>query len=202
MLATATLLAALSSCTTSVPNGDAQQPSQDLAAPNGGTEETNGRVQDPRSDEETDTNCHTSDGELAAFGSRLVELRLGESRSFELCVLVANTATLRAQGLMDIANIEPFDGMLFTFEQTSSSAFWMKNTPLALVVAWFDTDGTLVDVAAMEPCVDQPHCPQYFARAPYYYALELAQDTAVASELRSAVEDERVVPWQLIMSQG
>lgn len=90
-----------------------------------------------------------------------------------LIVAVADTATLRQQGLMFVEDMGDLDGMLFVFENDSSGAFWMKNTLIPLDIAFFDSAGQFVDGFEMEPCVIE-NCPTYGPDGSYRYALEMA----------------------------
>lgn len=66
------------------------------------------------------------------------------------------------------------DGMLFDLGRDvapSAVAFVMDDVPIALDIAWFAADGTLVGRARLEPCVVEP-CPRYEAPAPFRYAIE------------------------------
>jgi uncharacterized protein len=113
---------------------------------------------------------------LAGFGE--VEVRIVEGPDGEpivICVLVADTPEQRAQGLMGVADLGGYDGMLFRFEAESASGFWMKDTILPLSIAYLDADGAVVSTADMEPCPDGTACPSYPAAAPYRMALEVEQ---------------------------
>jgi hypothetical protein len=48
---------------------------------------------------------------------------------------------------------------------------WMKNTYIPLSVAFLDTQGTIINIADMQPHSEQTHC----ASRPALYALEMAQ---------------------------
>ncbi len=89
------------------------------------------------------------------------------------CALLAQTAEQRARGLMERKDLAGYDGMLFVFPADSRDSFYMKNTPLPLSIAWFDSSGRFVSATDMEPCLDQPTCPLYSATGPYRYALEV-----------------------------
>lgn len=89
----------------------------------------------------------------------------------ELFVAIADTRELRRQGLMHLTDLGDLDGMLFVFEQDSSSGFWMKNTLIPLDIAFFDAAGNFVDGFVMEPCTTAA-CPSYLPSGNYRYALE------------------------------
>lgn len=89
------------------------------------------------------------------------------------CALLAQTADQRARGLMERNDLSGYDGMLFVFPADTRDSFWMRNTPLPLSIAWFDSSGTFVSATDMEPCLDRRDCPLYSATGPYRYALEV-----------------------------
>jgi uncharacterized membrane protein (UPF0127 family) len=87
-------------------------------------------------------------------------------------VAVAADGASRARGLAGVADLGELRGMLFVFESDGAAAFWMKDTLLALDVAFFAADGSLVGLLQMEPCPGDP-CPVYRPGAVYRYALEV-----------------------------
>ncbi|MEX1208169.1 MAG: DUF192 domain-containing protein [Acidimicrobiia bacterium] len=89
-------------------------------------------------------------------------------------VAVASEPHERAQGLMGVTDLGDLDGMLFKWEEDTTSFFWMKDTLMPLDIAFFAADGTLVDLLSMEPCVAEP-CERYQPSGPYRYALEALQ---------------------------
>lgn len=93
----------------------------------------------------------------------------------ELCLWEATAREQRRRGLMGVTDLGPADGMVFVYDEPSSSPYTMRNTPLPLSIAWFDSTGAFVSTLDMEPCVDRAgrECPQYLAAAPYTAAVEL-----------------------------
>jgi uncharacterized membrane protein (UPF0127 family) len=89
----------------------------------------------------------------------------------EVTVAVAETPDQRSQGLMGVTDLGGLDGMLFVFESDTEGGFWMKNTLIALDIAFFDAGGGFVDRFTMEPCTEDP-CPGYRPSGPYRYAVE------------------------------
>jgi uncharacterized protein len=93
----------------------------------------------------------------------------------QLTVHVADTPALRQKGLMAVTDpaLGGRDAMVFVFAGDSTSAFWMKDTPLPLSIAWFRTDGSYVDQADMDPCSEGTRCPTFGASGAYRYAIEV-----------------------------
>jgi len=84
---------------------------------------------------------------------------------------VAATQLSRTVGLMFRERLAPNHGMLFVFDSKSPQCFWMRNTPVALTIAFIDDDGTIVQLDNMAPQTEDSHCSQ----KPVRYALEMEQ---------------------------
>ena len=84
---------------------------------------------------------------------------------------VASTPEQRAIGLMFRTEMPTNEGMLFVFEQPEGQCFWMKNTLIPLTAAFIADDGTIVNVADMQPQTLDSHC----SAAPVRYVLEMNQ---------------------------
>ncbi len=82
---------------------------------------------------------------------------------------LAATESARVLGLMYRDQLAPNHGMLFVFDERAPHCMWMRNTPLALSVAFLDDDGSIANVEEMKPATDTTHC----ARHPVRYALEM-----------------------------
>lgn len=94
----------------------------------------------------------------------------------DFCLLLAADAAQRERGLMHVtdADLGGHPGMLFLYERDDTGAFWMKNTPLPLSIAFVGADGAVVSTSDMEPCpADARTCPTYPAKGPYRYAVEV-----------------------------
>ena len=109
------------------------------------------------------------------FGQIGFRIEGAESPAAARCALLAQTEEQRAQGLQHRRDLGGFDGMLFEFETETTGGFWMKDTPLPLSIAWFDSSGRFVSASDMQPCLNQPQCPTYPPTGPYRYALEVPQ---------------------------
>lgn len=53
-------------------------------------------------------------------------------------------------------SMEPNQGMLFVFESAGKQRFWMKNTLIPLSVAFFNAEGTLLEIHALYPQDQNP----------------------------------------------
>ncbi len=84
---------------------------------------------------------------------------------------VANTSALRSRGLMDREELPNGTGMLFVWENEGMRSFWMRNTLVALDVAFIDRDFEIVDIQQMEPETTNTHN----GANPAMYALEVPQ---------------------------
>ena len=64
---------------------------------------------------------------------------------------IASTPEQREQGLMDRSAVPDGTGMLFVFNRSEERSFWMKDTHVALDIAFFDDANTIVGIKQMEP---------------------------------------------------
>jgi uncharacterized membrane protein (UPF0127 family) len=88
-----------------------------------------------------------------------------------LRVEIAGTEPSRELGLMFRDQMAPNAGMLFDFGVETTSGFWMQNTILPLSIAFIKADGTIINIADMQP-LDTTIIP---ASGAYSYALEANQ---------------------------
>lgn len=114
---------------------------------------------------------------LAGFGQVAATITAADGTTCDVCLLAAETEEQRARGLMEVTDPElgGYDGMVFVYGAPSGGAFWMRNTPLPLSIAYFDQGGALVSTVDMEPCEDSPDCRSYPADGSFTYALEVPQ---------------------------
>jgi uncharacterized membrane protein (UPF0127 family) len=108
-------------------------------------------------------------GQVPGFGEVGIRVASGP----QLCALLAQTPAQRARGLMTRTDLAGHVGMVFVFPGPVSEAFYMRNTPMPLSIAWFDAAGRFVSATDMAPCPDKLGCPTYAAARPYRYALEV-----------------------------
>ncbi len=82
---------------------------------------------------------------------------------------VADTPETREHGLMQRQTLCPDCGMLFIFPVAARQAFWMKNTPHPLALAFIGSDGHILNIVEMQPYSLDIHVSQ----AEALYALEM-----------------------------
>jgi uncharacterized membrane protein (UPF0127 family) len=112
------------------------------------------------------------------FGEVAIAITAPDGEVLGWCVLVADDDELRARGLMEVTDLQGYAGMLFVWNEDSTSQFYMRDTVMPLSIAWFDAAGELVATEDMEPCPDTvADCPLYPDEPPdpYRFALEVPQ---------------------------
>jgi uncharacterized membrane protein (UPF0127 family) len=106
---------------------------------------------------------------VPGFGEVAIRVAPGAKQ----CALLAQTQAQLSRGLMARTDLAGHAGMVFVFPGPVSDTFYMRNTPMPLSIAWFDTTGRFVSATDMVPCPDRVGCPTYAAARPYRYALEV-----------------------------
>ena len=96
------------------------------------------------------------------------EMRVGMHR---IEAQVASSFDTRQIGLMFRKQMPAHEGMLFAFERAGVQCFWMRNTVLPLTAAFVADDGTIVNLADMQPMSDDSHC----STKPVRFVLEMNQ---------------------------
>ena len=104
----------------------------------------------------------------AAMAGDPTQLMLG---GMSVSAEVADTPRQRASGLMGRVSLPTDSGMLFVYPGEAPRSFWMKNTPIALSIAFMDTSGRIVHIADLEPLNEAPVASVH----PAMYALEMTQ---------------------------
>jgi uncharacterized membrane protein (UPF0127 family) len=111
-----------------------------------------------------------------AFGSAYLSITPGaglvDSKK-RACALVATTTAEQNQGLMNQKSLHGYAGMVFEWRAPTNALFWMKDTPMSLSVAWFNSAGQYLAAFSMIPCLAQSSCATYSPGVPYQYALEV-----------------------------
>lgn len=90
-------------------------------------------------------------------------------RNHEIRAEAANTEESRRRGLMFRDRLGENSGMVFSYPEAGVNAMWMKNTRVALSVAFIDRNGRILNIEDMEPFSEQSHASAGEAA----YALEM-----------------------------
>ncbi|TXT23885.1 MAG: hypothetical protein FD134_1854 [Gallionellaceae bacterium] len=101
--------------------------------------------------------------------AEIVSLKIGKQT---VRAEIAHTPQSRERGLMGRDRLCADCGMLFVFDRAGRYAFWMKNTPLPLSIAFIASDGRILNTAEMQPNTTDPHPAQGDA----LYALEMNRE--------------------------
>lgn len=128
-------------------------------------------------------------GRLAgAFGQVLATVVSLTGEVTEWCLLVADEPAERSRGLMEVTDLEGFDGMVFAYDADQQAEFYMYRTVTPLDLGWFRSDGTFVGAVAMAPCGagDPDDCPTFAAPAPFRYAVEVFSGSPQAAAFADA----------------
>ena len=105
---------------------------------------------------------------LPAYAQTLPVVQLSAGMHLIRAEVAADMAT-RSRGLMFRKSLAQNAGMVFVFDEASQHCMWMKNTYVALSVAFLDEQGTIINIENMAPQTEDTHC----AARPARYALEM-----------------------------
>ena len=95
-----------------------------------------------------------------------------DGKSITIPIEIADNDELQSLGLMYREDIPKEYGMLFIFPTDGIRGFWMKNTYIALDIAFINSEGIILEIKTMEPC-NSENCPVYTIYKPFRYALEV-----------------------------
>jgi uncharacterized membrane protein (UPF0127 family) len=84
---------------------------------------------------------------------------------------VAATPQQQQVGMMFRREMGTNEGMLFVNAEPGVRCFWMRNTLIPLSAAFVGDDGTIVNIADMQPQTDESHC----STKPVRFVLEMRQ---------------------------
>lgn len=104
-------------------------------------------------------------------------------------VLVAQTEIEKEQGLMNVEEMDPDEGMLFVYNYPQRLEFWMANTELKLDVIFINSDWEVVSVKK-----GMPYDETILSEDNVQYVLELNQDSGVKPGDEIDVEDDELSP--------
>lgn len=121
-------------------------------------------------------------GQLSGF--EIVDLEVDGVR---YPVALADTVSLRRQGLRGVDDLGDLAGMWFTWGgEEVDSAFTMQGTLIPLDIAFVDSSGRVVDKLTMIPCSGSD-CPLYRSNGPFVAALEVPLDGPINLDLDTVI---------------
>lgn len=89
----------------------------------------------------------------ARTSAHFFEVRVGDKIAR---IQIAVRENEMQRGLMERRDLGPDDGMLFVYEHPQQMSFWMRNTPTALDIGFFNSDGILEEVYPLHPFDETP----------------------------------------------
>jgi len=89
-----------------------------------------------------------------------------------LKVELARTPAQRQQGLMHRRSLGAKAGMVFLYPADHRGGYWMRDTLIALDIAFYDARGKILRIFTMQPCRHDP-CRIYDPNVAYRGALEV-----------------------------
>jgi uncharacterized protein len=121
------------------------------------------------------TGCSSGEDDRspASGGTTQLEIRT-DGEVVGVDVEVADDDVERSIGLMNREHLDPDAGMVFLWEEPQRTTFWMKDTFIALSIAFWDDQGRIVAILDMDPCEANP-CPSYDPGVEFEGALEVNQ---------------------------
>ena len=105
------------------------------------------------------------------FEKAEIRIKTSNGDTHSLTVELAKTEEQREQGFMFREKIPEGTGMLFVFQKDERLAFWMKNTPSPLSIAYISSSGEIRAIFDMEPFNEKSVVSPFSVR----YALEVPQ---------------------------
>lgn len=109
------------------------------------------------------------------FGQTAFRITAADGTTEEGCAVAAEAEAQWQEGFMDKRALPGYRAMIFAFPEDRDGAFFNKNVPITLDIAWFGSDGSFVDSATMPPCLNTDSCPLFAPQAPYRFAVEAPQ---------------------------
>ncbi len=125
----------------------------------------------------TGSTATTATAGVEPDGFTTVQARITEADGTvcEVCMWLADNGDERGRGLMGVTDLGDAVAMVFQFQEPTTGAFYMFQTPTPLSIAWFDPTGDFVGSADMAPCLDTPagDCPLSSPDAAYSLGVEV-----------------------------
>tara|TARA_B110000495_G_C23025069_1_gene608958 strand:- start:822 stop:1361 length:540 start_codon:yes stop_codon:yes gene_type:complete len=109
------------------------------------------------------------------------------------------------RGLMCVRDLKDINGMLFSYKNEQSSAFWMYKTFIPITIIFFDSNNLSVDLIEMKPCKRNlfqtindyklkcyEESKNYIPRTKYTNSIELIESFEKLEEIKTILEDDKL----------
>src|SRR5205823_5097030 len=93
------------------------------------------------------------------WATQTLTIVTGDGRRIQLTVELADTPAKQSIGLSGRTSLDPDRGMLFIFDRPGGYEFWMRDTTIALSIAFAGEAGTILDLQDLTPLSDERHRP-------------------------------------------
>lgn len=103
------------------------------------------------------------------------------------------------QGLMGRTDLADREGMIFVYRTPQQMSFWMHNTPTALDIGFFSSDGVLREIYPMYPFDETTVASR---RSDLQYALELKQGGFAQAGLKVGDQLDLVAVKRALEARG
>jgi len=113
-------------------------------------------------------------------------------------VAIAATRAARSRGLMGVTRMAADSGMLFVFAADGYQAFWMKDTPIPLSIAFLDASKRITFLADMAPNDTLTHTGGLGA-GQIRYALEMNQGWFAAHAINVGMVATFTLPTGIVV---
>lgn len=113
----------------------------------------------------------------------------------EYNVLVAQTEIEKEQGLMNVEEMDPDEGMLFVYNYPHKAEFWMYQTSIPLDVIFIDPNWEVISVKK-----GMPYDETILSEDNVQYVLELNQNSGVKPGDEVDVEDDELSPGKDLLT--
>jgi uncharacterized protein len=102
--------------------------------------------------------------------------------STRINVSVADTAEERTQGLSGRENLPENEGLLFIFEKSDRSGFWMKDMNFAIDIIWIDEQFSIIDIK--ENATPESYPEIFYPKQSARYVLEVPSGTVQSHNIK------------------
>lgn len=111
----------------------------------------------------------------------------------------AVSAAEMQQGLMGRRDLREGQGMLFIYRFPTEMSFWMRNTPTALDIGYFTSDGVLREIYPLHPFDERPVTSK---RDDLQYALEVLQGGFAKMGIKPGAQLDLVAVKAALVERG